>query len=100
MPQPRRHRPTQTVPRRARTPEVPFDGPGPGSGVLPQDAELQALYHRLNNQLGVILAHAEVLETRAVDHVNRATAAKIVAGTLDAMATARQIRHKVESPPV
>ena len=26
-----------------------------------------ALFHRLNNQLGVILAHAELLETKAAD---------------------------------
>ncbi len=71
--------------------------PDLGSGLLQIDAELQALYHRLNNQLGIILAHAEVLETKAVDDTNRARAAKIVAGALEAMGTARQIRQRADS---
>ena len=71
--------------------------PDPGSGLLQPDAELQALYHRLNNQLGIILAHAELLEAKAVDDSNRGRAAKIVAGTLEAMGTARQIRQRADA---
>ena len=33
---------------------------------VPSDA-LRALFHRLNNQLGIILAHAELLEAKAAD---------------------------------
>lgn len=66
----------------------------------PQEAELRVLFHRLNNQLGIVLAHAELLEVKAVDHTNRARAAQVVSGTLDAMSTARQIRQRSESTPL
>jgi hypothetical protein len=55
------------------------------------------LFHRLNNQLGIILAHAELLETRAVDEVGRARAAQVVTSVLDAMGTAKEIRRRTES---
>ncbi len=29
--------------------------------------DLRLLFHRLNNQLGIILAHAELLESKATD---------------------------------
>ena len=61
------------------------------------DPELRALFHRLNNQLGIILAHAELLETKAVDDANRARAAQVVSGALEAMGTAKQIRQRAES---
>ena len=56
----------------------------------PQDLGL--LFHRLNNQLGIILANAELLETKLSDEMSRARAAQVVASVLDAMATAREIR--------
>jgi two-component sensor histidine kinase len=40
-------------------------------------AELRELLHRLSNQLGVILAHAELLEAKAPDEPRRARAAQI-----------------------
>ena len=55
-------------------------------------ADLGLLFHRLNNQLGIILANAELLETKAVDEMSRARAAQVVASVLDAMTTAREIR--------
>jgi len=58
--------------------------------------ELRLLFHRLNNQLGIILAHAELLEARASDEEARAGAGQVVASVLDAMATAREIRHLTE----
>ena len=67
------------------------------SDLSQADPELRALFHRLNNQLGIILSHAELLETKAVDDVNRARAAQVVAGALDAMGTAKQIRQRSES---
>jgi len=43
------------------------------------------LFHRLNNQLGIILANAELLEAKTTDATNRARAAQLVASALDAM---------------
>jgi hypothetical protein len=56
----------------------------------PQDLGL--LFHRLNNQLGIILANAELLEAKLNDETGRARASQVVASVLDAMATARAIR--------
>ena len=57
------------------------------------DAEdLGLLFHRLNNQLGIILANAELLEAKSADEMARARAAQVVASVLDAMTTAREIR--------
>jgi hypothetical protein len=57
--------------------------------------DLGLLFHRLNNQLGIILANAELLEAKSGDEMGRARAAQIVASVLDAMATAREIRLRV-----
>jgi hypothetical protein len=70
--------------------------PSAGDDVPQMDAELRSLFHRLNNQLGIILAHAELLEAKAVDDVNRARAEQVVASVLDAMGTAREIRRRSE----
>lgn len=58
------------------------------------NGDLRDLFHQLNNQLGIILAHAELLEARAGDDAGRARAAQVVASVLDAMGTAREIRQK------
>jgi hypothetical protein len=58
----------------------------------PDVNELRLLFHRLNNQLGIILAHAELLEAKAVDEPSRARAAQVVSSVLDAMGTTREIR--------
>jgi hypothetical protein len=63
----------------------------PGTPV-DETSDLGLLFHRLNNQLGIILANAELLEGKLVDDVNRARAAQVVASVLDAMTTAREIR--------
>jgi transcriptional antiterminator Rof (Rho-off) len=60
------------------------------------DPELRTLFHRLNNQLGIILAHAELLEAKAADDINRARAEQVVASVLDAMGTARELRRRSE----
>ena len=60
------------------------------------DADLRLLFHRLNNQLGIILAHAELLEAKSADDVNRARAAQLVSSALDAMGTAKSIRQLTE----
>ena len=59
--------------------------------------DLGLLFHRLNNQLGIILANAELLEAKSADEMARARAAQVVASVLDAMATAREIRLRSRS---
>ena len=59
-------------------------------------AELRQLFHTLNNQLGIILSHAELLEAKAQDERQKARAGQVVTATVDALATARQIRQAVE----
>jgi hypothetical protein len=67
-----------------------------GDAEPQMDAELRTLFHRLNNQLGIILAHAELLEAKAADDINRARAEQVVTSVLDAMGTAREIRRRSE----
>ena len=64
--------------------------------VPPVEADLREMFHRLNNQLGIILAHAELLESKAVDVSERARAAQVIASTLAAMSTARELRQRTE----
>jgi len=54
--------------------------------------DLGLLFHRLNNQLGIILANAELLESKASDEMGRARASQVVSSVLEAMATAKEIR--------
>jgi len=68
-------------------------GPAPIAPETPFDSELRVLFHRLNNQLGIILAHAELLEAKAADSGSRARAEQVVASALDAMGTAKAIRQ-------
>ena len=56
-------------------------------------SEVARLLHGLNNQLGVILANAELLETRATSESERARAAQVVTGALDAIASVQQLRR-------
>ena len=56
--------------------------------------DLGLLFHRLNNQLGIILANAELLEAKADTDSTRARAAQVVSSVLEAMATAREIRTR------
>ncbi|MBA3296453.1 MAG: hypothetical protein H0U19_05920 [Acidobacteria bacterium] len=58
--------------------------------------DLGLLFHRLNNQLGIILANAELIEAKSSDEPGRARAGQVVLSVLDAMATARQIRLRVK----
>jgi len=55
------------------------------------------LFHRLNNQLGIILANAELLEAKAPADGMRARASQVVASVLDAMSTAKEIRSRTRS---
>jgi hypothetical protein len=62
--------------------------------------DLRLLFHQLNNQLGIVLAHAELLEAKASDETTRMRAAQVVASTLEAMNTTRLIRRNTESAGV
>ena len=69
-------------------------------GSMDESPELRLLFHRLNNQLGIILAHAELLESKAQDDAHRARAAQVVASALDAMGSVKEIRRQVMTTPV
>ncbi len=61
--------------------------------------DLGRLFHQLNNQLGIVLANAELLEARATEDAARSRAGQVVSSALDAMATAREIRKLTETGP-
>jgi len=61
------------------------------------DPQLRLLFHQLNNQLGIVLAHAELLEAKAPDVANRARAEQVVKSVLDALGTAKEIRRRSEA---
>ena len=67
-----------------------------GAESVEASSDLRGLFHQLNNQLGIILAHAELLEVRASDEASRTRAAQVVTSVLDAMGTAREIRRLSE----
>ena len=68
-------------------------------GLMDESPELRLLFHRLNNQLGIILAHAELLEAKVSDDMNRARASQVVSSALEAMGTAKEIRRLSNSTP-
>jgi hypothetical protein len=61
-------------------------------GAMGHLPELRSLFHRLNNQLGIILAHAELMEKKAADETTRSRATQVVSSVLDAMGTAKEIQ--------
>ena len=75
------------------------ESPAPGVLRTPDageyESELRLLFHRLNNQLGIILAHAELLEKKSADEATRARATQVVSSVLDAMGTAKEIRMQM-----
>ena len=68
----------------------------PADSSFQAGGDLRVLFHRLNNQLGIILACAELLELKAVDDVSRTRATEVVAKVLDAMGTAKEIRYQTD----
>ena len=79
-----------------RTPHVNLSTPMPNTGTdaTQTDGDLRLLFHRLNNQLGIILAQVELLEAKAIDDVNRTRAKQIVSSVLGAISTAREVRQR------
>jgi hypothetical protein len=72
--------------------------PRPARTIVDQPVDLGLLFHRLNNQLGIILANAELLEAKSADEHGRARASQVVASALEAMSTAREIRLRTRQP--
>lgn len=67
-------------------------------GAMERPSELDRLFHKLNNQLGTILAHAELMERKAGDETSRARATQVVSSVLDAMGTTKEIRMQLGNP--
>ena len=63
-----------------------------GQQVRPPD--LRGLFHQLSNQLGVILANAELMEMKAPDTAQRHRATHVVNAALEAIAVSRSIRDR------
>lgn len=61
--------------------------------------DYSTLFHRLNNQLGIILANAELLEAKCADEGSRARASQVVTSVIEAMSTARELRVLVDEEP-
>ena len=64
-------------------------------GTADQSDVSGTLFHRLNNQLGISLAHAELLEAKAPDEGHRLRAAQVIQAIVEAMGTAREIRTRL-----
>jgi hypothetical protein len=69
----------------SRAPQAPMDPP----------PDLSQVFHRLNNQLGVILANAELLEARLTDDTQRARAGQVVNGALEAISAVQDLRRAI-----
>ena len=63
---------------------------------MDQPTDLGALFHRLNNQLGIILANAELLEAKLTDEASSSRAAQIVTSVVEAIGAARTIRDRCQ----
>jgi hypothetical protein len=71
------------------------DANGAPAGASDASSELRQHFHQLNNQLSVVLAHAELLESKAVDGYVQSRASQIVTSALGAMTTVKAIRDKL-----
>lgn len=79
---------------------APEIGAARGQQESPDRAsDLSQVFHRLNNQLGVVLANAELLEARLSQDSDRARAGQVVAGALEAISAVQDLRRLVEFPP-
>jgi hypothetical protein len=74
--------------------EVPYPDLFTQRLIVNEAPDLGTLFHRLNNQLGIILANAELLVAKAHDDGARARATQIVTSAIDAIGTAQDIRAR------
>jgi hypothetical protein len=72
---------------------IVHDAPNPQTA-----ADLSGLFHQLNNQLGIILANAELLENRLPDSTHRLRAGQVVSSALEAIETVRRLRQISHTP--
>ena len=61
--------------------------------------DLSEVFHRLNNQLGIILANAELLEARLAEQSHRARAGQVVSGALEAITAVQELRGLITPGP-
>jgi hypothetical protein len=73
---------------------------GPPLSAGDGQSEFVRLFHALNNQLGIILANAELLESRLEDATHRARAGQVASSALDAIGTAQKLKQLYAAPPV
>jgi hypothetical protein len=71
-----------------------FPDPSKNPLRLEDALDIDALFHRLNNQLGIILANAELLESKLSEEKTRVRAGQIVVGAIEAIAAVRDIRTR------
>ena len=64
---------------------------------MDEPADLRELFHQLNNQLGIILAHAELIEAKAPDDPTRARGTQVVTSALDALTSVKAIRLRLSN---
>ena len=67
----------------------------PGHSMSVPGPDLSGVFHRLNNQLGIILANAELLESRLTEETQRARASQVVSSALEAISTIQDLRRQV-----
>jgi len=89
-------RPSRRTDRSAKTmrSQIPYPHLQTDPLQMDQPTDLGALFHRLNNQLGIILANAELLEARATDDASSSRASQIVTSTVEAISAAQHIRSR------
>ncbi len=76
--------------------QVPFPYYPAEPFQMDQPTDLGALFHRLNNQLGIILANAELLEAKLTDDASRSRASQLVTSAVEAISAARHIRERCQ----
>ncbi|HEY8549036.1 MAG TPA: hypothetical protein VIL35_03685 [Vicinamibacterales bacterium] len=83
--------------RRDPAAEPAQTGQGPsGAETAAAAPDTADLFHRLNNLLGIVLVNAELIEAKAPDDTTRSRASQVVASVLEALATTRTLRGRVE----
>ena len=80
--------------------DIPFPTLQRGGAGFPETdaSDLRTLFHQLNNQLGIILANAELLEVRLEDSDGTARAGHIVSSAVEAIALTKNIRSHAVRP--